>query len=287
MINTSFSTDIHKMIDGLFAIKGQVFINEKQVIEGFFYVDTGSTINLINSNYLNKKQMINNVDKVAGIGNATTLLKKGYVGIKMEHQKGITKVLCHSMPSNHQWPDGIIGLLGYKYLKQHKLIVDFNRGALYNKIPSMPFEKSDFSLCTSLENLAIPYLPVLRFMDNKQKDYNCVIDSGAETNVICQHTIECGCFDYTILNKEKSIISGMGSCLETIPSDVNISILGTHVINGINIQRKFREKFEVAFMKNNLLPSTSWGKIDALLGIEFLQNNKCIINCETGTLQIN
>lgn len=288
-ISTENISELYEMSDGLFAIKSQVFIDARTVVEGYFYIDTGSNVNLINSSFVSFRRMIPGNVEVGGIGETPISLKRCHVNIGTKHHNSAHHIICYMVDSTDEWADGVIGLLGYKYLKQHRLIVDFGRKMLYLKQKGTisTCEINENYLCTSLCDLGDEDLPILCFSDNDGlKNYDCIIDSGADTNIISQHSLIDGQLNYSILSCKKKVIAGMGRCIESVPSIVEIIISGYAKRNGNHQYRHFSEAFEVGLSRNNLLPSAKFGKIDALLGIDFLKKNDCIIDCESSLLYI-
>ena len=291
MSRNKTSIQLYEMNDGLFAIKGILRVNQNTLIKGFFYIDTGSNINLVRQSIIHKTERQNQSAVFLGIGNSVSNAKETNLNFAVENHNAFHDISFIEIEDNavKRWNNDAIGILGYVFLRRYKLVIDFDQRVIYpNDLyhMKMPVYKMRYHYHNN-KTLSFLDLPIISISDGIDY-YHGIIDSGSTNNLISLSTVDRSNFSYFISNFNKTNnISSIGCIAESITSVIGFSISCTSK-TGVMSKITLSDKFEIILANECLLTiEGAKSNIDIVLGIEFLKKHKCVIDCGRGDLYIN
>lgn len=278
---------LHEMSDGLYAVKGRIVINQNAQIEGYFYIDTGSTINLIRQNRLFEGKR-HSFSSIVGLGNTSSVTKEYYLDFSIENRKPIHNVSFFEVKDDttKEWDYGVIGVIGYTFLKHFNYIIDFDKKRIFSYDAFLFMKPKPKMKCRFQNNHSNLTLPVISISDGV-KCYSGIIDSGSVSNIISSLPVIRGDICCQIIDPQKSVIAGINSSSESISSIITFFLISSSGVEK-ETMTNFTGNFDIMLSDESLLSfEGETNNIDILLGIEFLKKNKCIIDCRRGVLGIN
>lgn len=116
-----------------FADKELIVVNiQLNGINERFLVDTGSSSSYISTEFLKTKRKFNLNERTASYASATSYIEYKTTKVKVTlfgESYRFNTISLYAL--NRSLGNGVIGILGYDFLRRNKLIIDYNRREIY------------------------------------------------------------------------------------------------------------------------------------------------------------
>lgn len=254
-------------------VKGIIFIRaEVNGRPGWFAIDTGAPEVLVNS----RKPTRNGVESlgVCGLVRARwTTLKTFRVGhVQRRHLPALAMDLTHLEEITGRRIDGMIG---YAFLKNYELFVDYEQSYLQLLPPNRRSRRALPQPQTELPFVLNGHLPVLKARVGKRTLF-FGLDTGAGANLLSSRKLK--------KIQEHVVHPGAKAKLVGLSPDVRPSSLVTIAHTRIRDNTFPRMRFVIADISH--MQSLDSFNVDGLLGYPFLQSTKFSINYRMRKLYI-
>ncbi len=236
---------------------------------GYFYIDTGSSINIIDEELVTDTGL---ESSFRGLGNKSSKTRIASVMFKIERNSYVD--VFHAIEKKvipHENNYDILGILGIKFMNKHNII--FNN---YKKVIHMN-KKSDFSPNQTVINMDYTEagLPLIQAVFNDKKQW-CLIDTGCTFNIACEPVF--GDFTFQpITHGDTNVLFSFGDKIMTLPAELDFSV--TQELDGKSCELQYKEEFDVPVCGDKKYLDIDNGReIRVLLGNSFIKKHRWILD---------
>ena len=236
---------------------------------GYFYIDTCSSINIINEELVN---LSGPESSFRGFGNECSKSRITAVEFSYGGEKYVDvfhAIAKRILPEENEYE--ILGILGVKFMKKHSIVINNKK-----KVIRMN-SKSD--LFASVPVIKMDYtdagLPLIKAVVNGREQW-CLVATGSSFNIACEPVF--GNHTFKVVSRdEANVLFSFGDKIMTLPAELDFDI--TQELQGKTSELHFREKFSVPIYGNKKNLEVDNGReIRVLLGNEFVRKHKWIID---------
>ena len=265
-------------------VKACLSINNNN-IEGLFYIDTASSENIISCDYKKYFSKTENTEKSFDSVNSQTSLvvQKVRLSITIDDRKteenfnimdlGNLGFGTYSLP--------IFGILGINYLVNNKIILDYEKMELYNE--DILCDTSKFKQkCPFRYGINNYGIAAIGIMNRKEDDVLVtLLDTGCNHNIICKKALEEFSFKVNYTD-DKLYIHDINSTTLMQQAGIEFYLLIFKDNNMAPLH--FSDRFYVNDTRDYLCRKEGCKQAEAIIGANFIINNKCILDFRTGDM---
>jgi hypothetical protein len=258
-----------------FTLVGQLIMVQAKVdtISGYFMVDTGSEMLVLNKAYFSAGPDGRAVAAVGNTGLVSAVVEQKVDSIRLE-QLVMQDINAHLVDLHHieiKKNVRMIGILGYNVYKNFEVFIDFqNRVVVLTRVNKQgiridtlaPFEVPYDSLDFDLRH----HLIVVDAKINSVK-LDMILDSGAELNLIDRRVNRKVLEKFTIIKRVNLL--GVGK--------QEVEVLAG-VMNEVTCGNQYSEKMNTLLTSLDEINSSFDIKVEGVLGYEFLKKRRVMIN---------
>ena len=242
---------------------------EHNVRHGFFYIDSCSSINIIDENYVNNKGQESSFRGLGNRSNRTKIAKVRFCIGDNTFEDNFHAIEKRAMPKEDGY--SIMGILGIGFMNKNKI--------LYNNYQQIIYMSSNSELLDSNMVIKMEYtksgLPLIKTVFDGKEQW-CLVDTGAAFNIACEPVFG----DYTfqpITHDEANMLWSFGDKIMTLPAGLDFSVILDGEDKTHNIH--YHEEFSVPVCGDKkYLDVDSGREIRVLLGNDFLRRHQWIMD---------
>ena len=261
-------------------VEGAFMAKNGKMLEGFFLIDTGSETNLLNREverflsgdaYTDEKLQINAVDNK---GEECSILN---IEIELDCVRSNERFcIPQNIDFKEQFGENrIIGIIGSSYLREHKLVLDYESECLCAASDKeVSLEDLSFA-CPMSVGLKTHGIPIVAFMKDGE-EYFCVPDSGAEDGLFADGAFK-GVNSYEMLDA-KGTVSGVSGTDETGFAKLSFSLISADEEGNMNNLVEYEDITQVLSDHEYVANDGKRFPISALLSTKFMLRNKWILD---------
>lgn len=261
--------------------------NEGQSKKGLLLIDTGSKDNILSQKIADTFGKLNYTDEViniCGVGESGSVCKTADSQIFLDGQEFKARFsIMNNVNLDMMFGPGVVfGILGSAFLRQYELTVDFKNMCLRtsNEKNGIAMKRDTFLFPMSC-GMKSYGVPVIGFTNGDETFYG-VADSGANVSLLSQSGVK-GTAEIEVKTK-KSHVSGILD-----KNEISKNAIATLSLLSIDENDNEHLKLVDVIDKFNLLPSdyvlnpgVGLPPISALIGTEFMLENKWILDYKHG-----
>ena len=270
---------------GLSFIKGSLYV-DNQPIEGYFLIDTGCSVNIINKCYVNSEALMPNHEQtLLSPGNISTQHGQVEVAFAIEDEHYVENFTW--LEQNHEildWKEvPVLGIIGLNFLCKQGIVIDYKTLSFNNENTDRIVETDKCKFAFPMEfGLSQYKMPVFGLTDGKSEDdIIAVVDTGANMSVICNTSLKRMDLKTEKLDAKYELLT-VGNT-ERITESLKFTFLLEGILDGKLHPVPFEGKFNV-HDGNNLYEFKKQQPIEAIIGNMFLVKNKFILDFGLGLM---
>jgi hypothetical protein len=242
---------------------------EQNIRHGFFYIDTCSSINIIDESYVNGDGLESSFRGLGDSSNKAIVTNVRFrVGDNYFEEK-FHAIRKKSMPKEDGY--SILGILGIGFMNKNKI--------LYNNYQQIIYMNNNSELFDSRSVIKMEYtnagLPLIKTVFDGKEQW-CLVDTGAAFSIACEPVF--GDFTFQPVSHDKeNLLWSFGDKVMTLPATVDFSVILDGVDKSHNIH--YHEEFSVPVCGNKkYLDIDKEREIRVLLGNDFLRRHQWILD---------
>ncbi len=256
--------------------------------QGFFLIDTGSTDNILNCDKLgavDEASISSRRKTIFGMENKGEDCARVQLDINVG---GLESTETFSISHNLDFKkffgsNDIIGLLGVKYLRKNRLVLDFDARSLHTShLKRLDCDNWGviIPMGYGFEMYGLPMAPFT--IDDKV--YPCIVDSGADYSLLTQLAMEQGTVQYDHHENEAGTIEGMAGVTHTSFADVTFKLVSLTGTEDKIAEIEDREKFHIVPDSDGIyiIPDSDVPSVQGMLSTPYMLQRKWILDFKIG-----